>query len=257
MKVTVLASGSKGNCTYIEGDSGALLIDAGLSAKELLRRVEEAGGTRELIKGIVLTHEHSDHMKGVDVLARKLNIPVYATHGTLWQFEEKRRTDRSVTLKPCRKEEAFKIGEFGITAFSTYHDACDPCGFLISENGSKVAYCTDTGKISEKMTEYLKKADHLILESNHCPDMLENGPYPVFLKERIRDRNRGHLSNNAASECLRTLKNEIASVLLAHLSEENNTPKKALDNASGVLCSGCSVSVGIALQHEISPTNTI
>lgn len=254
MKVTVLASGSKGNCTYIEGDSGAVLIDAGLSAKELLKRLDEAGGKRELIKGILLTHEHSDHMKGVDVLARKLDIPVYASHGTLWQFEEKRRSDKSVELVPCKKDEAFRVDGFSITAFSTYHDACDPCGFLVGENGRKVAYCTDTGRISEKILEILRGSEYVILESNHCPDMLENGPYPVFLKERIRDENRGHLSNIAASECLKSLKNDISGTILAHLSEENNTPKKALDNASGALCGDCSVSIGIALQHEISTT---
>lgn len=254
MKITVLASGSKGNCTYIEGDSGALLIDAGISAKELLKRLEKAGGSQDLIKGILLTHEHSDHMKGVDVLARKLDIPVYATHGSLWQFEEKRKSDKAVTLNPCKKDEEFIINGFRITAFSTYHDACDPCGFLIGENGSRVAYCTDTGKISERVLEYLKKSDYAILESNHCPDMLENGPYPRFLKERIRDQNRGHLSNIAASECLKSLKNEISGTLLAHLSEENNTPEKALDNASGALCGDCSITLGVALQHEISAT---
>ena len=254
MNFTVLASGSKGNCTYIEGDTGALLIDAGLSAKEIFSRLTTAGGSREMIKGILLTHEHSDHMKGVDVLARKLDVPVYATHGTLWQFEEKRRSDKNVELVPCLKNEKFFIEGFSITSFSTYHDACDPCGFLIGENGSKVAYCTDTGKISEKMLENLKKAEYIILESNHCPEMLENGPYPRFLKERIRDENRGHLSNNAASKCLKCLKKEIDGALLAHLSEENNTPEKALENASEALCGDCSVSVGIALQHEISTT---
>jgi len=254
MKITVLASGSKGNCTYIEGDSGALLIDAGLSAKELLKRLEKAGGSPDLVKGILLTHEHSDHMKGVDVLARKLEIPVYATHGSLWQFEEKRKSDKAVTLSPCKKNEQFTIDGFRVTAFSTYHDACDPCGFLIGENGNRAAYCTDTGRISEKILEYLKMSDYAILESNHCPDMLENGPYPRFLKERIRDENRGHLSNIAASECLKSLKNEISGTLLAHLSEENNTPEKALDNASGALCGDCSVTLGVALQHEISAT---
>lgn len=254
MRITVLASGSKGNCTYIEGESGALLIDAGLSTKEILKRLDEAGGKRELIQGILLTHEHSDHMKGVDVLARKLDIPVYATHGTLWQFEEKRSSEKPVELRPCRKEEPFTVDGFNITAFSTHHDACDPCGFLIDESGSRIAYCTDTGMISEKILDNLKKSEYVILESNHCPVMLENGPYPIYLKERIRDKNRGHLSNVAAGECLKLLKNDISGTILAHLSEENNTPQKALENASEALCRDCSVSIGVALQHEISAT---
>lgn len=254
MKVTVLASGSKGNCTYIEGDSGALLIDAGLSAKEIFRRIEEAKGSKDLVKAILLTHEHSDHMKGVDVLARKLDIPVYATQGTLWQFEEKRRSDKEVRLNPCRKNEVMNIEGFEVTAFSTHHDACDPCGFLIGEDGERVAYCTDTGKVTESMMEYLKRSEVLILESNHCPEMLENGPYPRFLKERIRDENRGHLSNNTASECLKILRKEIDSAILAHLSEENNTPEKALENASEVMHGDCCIQVGIAHQHVISAT---
>jgi len=231
MKITVLASGSKGNCTYIEGDSGALLIDAGLSAKEILKRLDEAGGSQDLIRGILLTHEHSDHMKGIDVLARKLNVPVYATQGTLWQFEEKRRSDAPVELNPCKKNETVTIDGFNISSFSTYHDACDPCGFSIGENGMKVTYCTDTGRICGRMLENLKNSDYIILESNHCPRMLENGPYPRFLKERIRDQNRGHLSNSLASGCLRDIKNEIG----------------------GVICDGC-VTLNVALQHEISVT---
>lgn len=254
MKVSVLASGSKGNCTYIEGDSGAVLIDAGLSAKEILKRLDDSGGKRDLVNGILLTHEHSDHMKGVDVLARKLDIPVYATHGTLWQFEEKRGTCKPVELKPCRKDEPFRVDGFNVTVFSTYHDACDPCGFLINENGRNVAYCTDTGKISDKIFTNLQKAEYIILESNHCPVMLENGPYPVFLKKRIRDENRGHLSNDGAAECLKKLRNHISGTALAHLSEENNTPEKALENVSDALCDDCGISVSIARQHEISAT---
>lgn len=259
MRVTVLASGSKGNCTYIEGDSGALLIDAGLSAKEIIRRINEAGGREDLVEGILLTHEHSDHMKGVDVLARKLGVPVYGTTGTLWEFEDKKRTEKPVELRPCRREETFRIDGFSVTAFSTYHDACEPCGFLIEENDARTAYCTDTGKVGDGIIRHLARADFIILESNHCPNMLENGPYPRFLKERIRDENRGHLSNPGASECLKILKDDIGSAMLAHLSEENNTPKKAYENATGTLsvCGECSISIEVALQHTISATMKI
>ncbi|WFN37094.1 MBL fold metallo-hydrolase [Methanomicrobium antiquum] len=231
MKVTVLASGSKGNCTYIEGDSGALLIDAGLSGKETLKRLEIAGGNPDLISGILVTHEHTDHIKGLDVLARKLDVPIFATQGTLWQFEEKRTSDKEIKMCVCKKGEVFEVAGFLSEPFSTYHDACDPCGFIISENGSKLGFCTDTGQISEKMASALRCCDGVILESNHCPHMLETGPYPQFLKERIRDIKRGHLSNTSASEFIQKTDGDVEKIILAHLSEENNTPEKALSSA--------------------------
>ncbi|MBP2134543.1 phosphoribosyl 1,2-cyclic phosphodiesterase [Methanomicrobium sp. W14] len=255
MKVTVLASGSKGNCTYIEGESGALLIDAGLSAKETLRRLSLAGGKEELIKGILVTHEHSDHIKGLDVLARKLDVPVMGTQGTLWEFEDKRKSDRYIEMQVCRPKESFEKDDFSITPFSTYHDACDPCGFCISENGSKLGFCTDTGHITGKMAEYLCCCSAVVLESNHCPVMLENGPYPRFLKERIRDVNRGHLSNDAASEFISKNCCDIGRFVLAHLSEENNTPKKALDSAKSALGLHSSDTViDVSLQYEVCRT---
>ena len=255
MKVTVLASGSKGNCTYIEGDNGALLIDAGLSTKETLRRLDIAGGNPELISGILITHEHTDHIKGLDVLARKLKVPVIATQGTLWQFEEKRCSDKEIEMHVCKKGDFFETAGFFAEAFSTYHDACDPCGFLISENDSTLGFCTDTGQITDKMAEYLRRSDAIILESNHCPVMLETGPYPTFLKERIRDIKRGHLSNTAASEFIQKTGGDVEKFILAHLSEENNTPKKALDTAKiGAGLFSADTEISVSLQHEICST---
>ncbi|WOF15356.1 MBL fold metallo-hydrolase [Methanoplanus sp. FWC-SCC4] len=256
MKATVLASGSKGNCTYIEGDSGAILIDAGLSAKETLKRLELSDGKKDLIKAILVTHEHTDHIKGLDVLARKLGVPVISTQGTLWEFEGKRKSDKPITLEAIKTGEEFSVDGFFVKAFSTYHDACDPCGFCISENDTMLGFCTDTGQITDKMLSYLQKCDSLILESNHCPIMLENGPYPVFLKERIRDVKRGHLSNNAASECLNKMNGDVGDVILAHLSEENNRPDKALETArKGTGLFADSINFHVSLQHE--PAKTI
>ncbi|MDD4299783.1 MAG: MBL fold metallo-hydrolase [Methanomicrobium sp.] len=255
MKITVLASGSKGNCTYIEGESGALLIDAGLSAKETFRRLLAAGGNPELIKGILITHEHSDHIKGLDVLARRLDVPVFATQGTLWQFEDKRCSDKDISMRACRTDERFELDGFEIEPFSTYHDACDPCGFCISENGSKLGFCTDTGHITNKMSDKLCSCDAVVIESNHCPLMLETGPYPKFLKERIRDVNRGHLSNTAASEFIQKTGGDVGKFILAHLSEENNTPVKALETArksAGLFC--CDVEISVSLQYQTCDT---
>jgi phosphoribosyl 1,2-cyclic phosphodiesterase len=227
----MLASGSKGNCVVIEGGSGALLIDAGLSAKECLLRMERAGIDSGRIEALLVTHEHTDHIRGVDVLARKLEIPVYATEGTLADFLHCRRTSaKPLSHHTCRDHEQFAVGDFTIEPFSTSHDAQEPCGFIISEGGISMGYCTDTGIITPHMHDLLRNCDGIVLESNHCPDMLRNGPYPESLKRRIRSK-RGHLSNPAAAACLRDFGKDVPLVILAHLSEMNNTPEKAMGSA--------------------------
>jgi phosphoribosyl 1,2-cyclic phosphodiesterase len=254
MKVSVLASGSKGNCTYLEGESGALLIDAGLSAREIRKRLEAAGGKEDLVEAVLVTHEHGDHIRGVDVLARRLDIPVVATRGTLHEFlTSSRSSSKTVRTRTCRPGETLEIGEFRIEAFQTSHDAVDPCGFLVQENGATFGICTDTGEVTGSMTGMLGRCDALVLESNHCPEMLKNGPYPAFLKRRISDRKRGHLSNTASAACLGLLADRLAAVMLAHLSEENNTPEKAYASAKeGLGLYSDDIRVHIARQHAIS-----
>jgi phosphoribosyl 1,2-cyclic phosphodiesterase len=190
----------------------------------------------------------------VDVLARRLGIPVVATRGTLADFLENRKISaKPVRTQPCRAGESFEIGSFRVEAFSTSHDAREPCGFVIRENGAAVGCCTDTGEVSERMMAALRQCDGLVLESNHCPLMLKNGPYPAFLKRRISDRKRGHLSNAASAACLSRLADGLGAVMLAHLSEENNTPEKAYGSArEGLGFYSADIKVQIARQHEIS-----
>jgi phosphoribosyl 1,2-cyclic phosphodiesterase len=231
MRCTILASGSKGNCVVIEGRTGSLLIDAGLSAKECLLRMERAGIDAGRISALLLTHEHVDHTRGVDVLTRKLEIPLYATEGTLADFLHFRRTSKKPLVHhTCRDHERFTVGDFTIEPFSISHDAKEPCGFIIDEGDLRIGYCTDTGIITPKMHDHLRYCDGIVLESNHCPDMLRNGPYPESLKRRIRSR-RGHLSNPSAAACLRDFGKDVPRVILAHLSEINNTPEKAMGSA--------------------------
>jgi phosphoribosyl 1,2-cyclic phosphodiesterase len=235
MRCTTLASGSKGNCFFIEGENGALLIDAGLSAKETLGRIAAAGLDAVQISAVLVTHEHGDHIRGLDVLIRKLNIPAYATEGTLHDFLHYRRTsDKPVDCRVCRYDNEFAVGDFSIEPFATSHDAAEPCGFIIRENGLKIGYCTDTGILTPPMVDRLRCCDGIVLESNHCPDMLTNGPYPESLKRRIRSK-RGHLSNLAAASCLTTLGKDVPQVILAHLSEVNNTPERVMVSARGGL----------------------
>jgi len=227
----MLASGSKGNCVVIEGESGAILIDAGLSAKECLLRMERAGIDCGKIDALLVTHEHGDHTRGVDVLVRRLEIPLYATEGTLADFIHHRRTSaKPISHTVCRDGEPFRIGDLVIEPFATSHDAAEPCGFIVSEGGLRFGYCTDTGIITPHMHDLLRQCDGIVLESNHCPDMLQNGPYPESLKRRIRSK-RGHLSNPAAAACLRDFGRDVPRVILAHLSEMNNTPEKAIGSA--------------------------
>jgi len=230
MRCTILASGSKGNCLFVEGASGSILVDAGLSAKETLRRLSAAGRTPDTLRAILVTHEHGDHIAGVDVLSRRLDIPVYATEGTIGELEYRCRSRDHLKSVPCGYHQTFSVDDFTIEPFATSHDATAPCGFIVRENGAILGVCTDTGVVNSEMTENLLRCDGIILESNHCPVMLKEGPYPESLKRRIRSAH-GHLSNPAAAECICQLGSNVPTIVLAHLSEINNTPEKAFASA--------------------------
>lgn len=246
MQCTILASGSKGNCLLVEGGSGSLVIDAGLSAKEVMYRFAAAGKSTGTVQAILVTHEHGDHVSGVDVLSRRLGVKVFGTEGTIADFLCRRRVSgQPAETVICRYHEPFMVGDFRIEPFATSHDAAEPCGFTIRENGTMFGICTDTGIITDRMLETLARCDGIMLESNHCPLMLREGPYPESLKRRIRSA-RGHLSNDAAADCLRRLSQDVGNYVLAHLSEINNTPDKAITSARnglGLLYDGKSVIV--------------
>jgi len=256
MRCTVLASGSKGNCSFLEDECGALLIDAGLSARETLVRIERAGLDAGRIMAILITHEHVDHIRGLDVLARRLQIPVYATRGTLTDFFNHRRTsDKPIDGRSCKCGEGFFISDFFVEPFATSHDANEPCGYRISCHDLTIGYCTDTGIVTPHILGLLKKCDGIVLESNHCPDMLANGPYPESLKRRIRSKH-GHLSNPAAASCIRDLGKDAGTIVLAHLSEVNNTPEKARASAQDGLGLFChQTNLFVATQAGSSPEN--
>lgn len=231
MRCTILASGSKGNCTVIEGKTTTILIDAGLSAKECLLRMERAGIDPAQIAALLVTHEHGDHTRGIDVLSRKLEIPLHATRGTLADFLNHRRTSaKPLVHHTCRDGEPFSVGDLVIEPFAISHDAAEPCGFIVREGDLRFGYCTDTGIVTPHVHDLLRVCDGIVLESNHCPDMLANGPYPESLKRRIRSK-RGHLSNPDAASCLRDFGKDVPELILAHLSETNNTPEKAMVSA--------------------------
>jgi phosphoribosyl 1,2-cyclic phosphodiesterase len=246
MRCIALGSGSSGNCLYIESGGEALILDAGLSKREILDRLDRIEAAHDSIRGILVSHEHTDHIRGAYALARSLNVPVYATAGTLQELVRCRDSTRiAIDLVRCRSGITADAGNFGIEIFPVSHDAREPCGFRITENGISLGVCTDTGIITPEMERVFSACDGLVLESNHCPEMLASGPYPEMLKRRIRSR-RGHLSNPDAAACIGRLCPDLSKVMLAHLSEVNNTPEKALCSAregTGLFCGNVTFAV--------------
>ena len=234
VNVCALASGSKGNSLLIEGPDGSLLVDAGLSAREILRRVAVAGADPGRIRGILATHDHSDHIRGVKVLARRLSLPVYGTRGTLQEIGLPAGNTGAAIIPG----DAFTAAGFTVQPFTLPHDAVDPVGFIVSVEGLRIGVATDLGCATALVRERLKGCSFLLLESNHDEKLLMEGPYPWFLKQRIRGR-MGHLSNSASSRLLNELLHEgLQGVILGHLSEMNNRPELALGAAGDAVEKG-------------------
>ncbi len=225
LAVCVLASGSRGNAIYVSDGATRILVDAGLSASEIERRLKSRGLSANELDGIVVSHEHTDHIQGVGVLSRRYRIPIYMSPGTHGALESHIGKLHRVVHFDCGA--LFQIETLSIHPFSISHDAQEPAGFTIKHNGVKIGIATDLGVGTAMVREHLKHCRLLILEANHDPDMLINGPYPWFLKQRIKGRT-GHLSNPAARQLLDTVKHEqLQHVILAHLSETNNSPEIA------------------------------
>jgi phosphoribosyl 1,2-cyclic phosphodiesterase len=236
MRMTILASGSRGNSTVLSSASASVLVDAGISCKETLKRMKAAGEAAEKLQGIVISHEHNDHVTGLQVLARRLRVPVYITEAT---YHAWRRSHRDAEGKPARLErlehfqagKSFSIGDITISPFTTSHDAVDPCGFTFRAGGIKFGIVTDLGYMSANVKDALRGCDGLMIESNHDLEMLRAGPYPWMVKQRIMNK-KGHLSNAAlAAYFERDYDGQAAFLVLAHLSEHNNHPELARETA--------------------------
>ena len=291
MRMTVLASGSKGNSTVVSSSRTRVLVDAGLSCRELLRRMALAGEDPSTLDAILITHEHIDHISGLAVLARRLGIPVFFTEPThrAWvrmltprttmtyakwldhvQQEKEARAvavanseefgdykipgeDLSAACEPeptsksnpsslpaveyFQPGSSFCIGDLDILPFTIPHDAADPCGFVFSSEGIRMAVATDLGYVPPNVKAALKRIDVLLLESNHDLEMLRDGPYPWSVKQRVLSRV-GHLSNHATAEFLsRDYDGGAAYIILGHLSESNNAPELARIAAEEALSS--------------------
>ncbi|MFZ0794798.1 MAG: MBL fold metallo-hydrolase [Candidatus Korobacteraceae bacterium] len=240
VSVTVLASGSKGNSTLVSSSATRLLIDAGLSCRELLRRLMLCGQDARGIDAVLITHEHSDHVGGLRVLARRLKIPVYITSATYQEYQRCARDAAGHRVNLDRREvftsgTGFQVGDITVTPFTIPHDAVDPVGFTFRSDGIKVGICTDLGYMPASVRNHLRGCHVLMIESNHDLELLRGGPYPWSVKQRVMSRV-GHLSNDALADFLTTDYDGSAEFLiLAHLSEQNNHPEIARMTAERAL----------------------
>jgi len=233
LAVCILASGSRGNAIFLSDGLTSILLDAGLSGIEIERRMQSKGLSPQDLDAILVSHEHTDHIHGVGVLSRRFNLPVYISSKTKKMAASQLGSVYSVKEFECGT--TFKIEGLIIHPFAVSHDADDPAGFTIYQNGIKVGIATDLGLATSVVKEHLKGCNLLILEANHDVTMLTNGPYPWPLKQRIRSRI-GHLSNEESKQLLKEIQHQhLEHVVLAHLSEINNTPQKALGEVGRAL----------------------
>lgn len=224
MEIHILASGSTGNAAFLRfGDTG-ILIDAGISARRIEKGLAEVGFHAGDLSAVLITHEHNDHIRGLDVLIRRHQIPVY-TRGRTWENIPCRKDLPGHCCRNIEKE--FSIHQVGVSTVDISHDAADPIGFVFHHEEKKIVIATDIGVVTPAVENALEMADAAVLEANHDLDMLQNGPYPRFLKQRILSSH-GHLSNLSAARLLSRIKHPMGmQVFLAHLSQQNNHPDLA------------------------------
>lgn len=219
-----LYSGSSGNCSLVETENTKILVDAGVTSKKIREGLETIGKSINQIDAVIITHEHSDHVKGLQVLCKNNNIPIYANSHT---FSMMKQVIPEEQKKYFNTNEYFEIKDLRIYPFSIPHDAADPCGFSIYHDKNKISIATDIGHMENKIIDNLAGSDYILLESNYEPNMLKCSRYPYQLKKRILGEN-GHLSNEDAANTISTLvKLGVSNFSLGHLSEENNLPELA------------------------------
>jgi phosphoribosyl 1,2-cyclic phosphodiesterase len=223
-----LGSGSRGNATLVEAGRERVLIDCGFAVRETERRLGRLGIDAHELTAILVTHEHGDHVRGVGALARKYDLPVYASFGTRHAVEDSRQSFAGVRVHEVRPGKEFALGDLSVLPVPVPHDAREPCQYILCHGGRYFGVLTDTGSVTAHLVSAYQCCDALLLECNHDPEMLAHGAYHPALKQRVGG-DLGHLNNGQARDFLKQLPHErLQHLVLSHLSEHNNTPQLAL-----------------------------
>lgn len=252
LRIATLASGSSGNCTLVSDGCTHILIDAGISARRITTGLKALGVDPAELAAVLVTHEHSDHISGLNTLKKQLNFKLFATEPTARQLC-RRMADLESRLHSFEPGAGFALGSLFVESFSTLHDCVCPVGYAVSDSGGvKMALATDLGVVTETVERGIAGAQLVITETNYDPDTLRSGSYPAFLRERILS-DHGHLSNEMGGHlALHAVEQGARQILLGHLSQENNTPRMAYSSVEQVLACG-GVRVGSDITLAVAP----
>lgn len=247
-----LGSGSSGNCYFLGNREYGILIDAGIGIRTINKALTEYGTSLSRIRAVLVTHDHADHIKTVGCLGTKYNIPVYATQRVHQGIERSRYTPVKIgnhSKKIIELEQAFVIEDFSITSFEVPHDSIENTGFHLDFKGQQFLLVTDVGRITPTIEKYARNANHIVFEANYDDDMLRNGAYPKYLKERICS-GMGHISNKLSAQFLAEIYSDrLKNIWLCHLSKDNNTPQLAFSTIASHLESvGAKIGVNLKLE---------
>ena len=237
-----LYSGSSGNCALIATDQSRLLIDAGLSGKAIEAALAQVGQNPHALDGILITHEHKDHIRGAGILSRRYNLPIYANELTWAAMKADLGSVAPQNMRVFRSNHDFFVGNLEVHPYSISHDAADPMAYCFHHHGRRIAQMTDLGHYNREIIDIVAGADLVLVEANHDPELLKNGPYPAYLKRRVHSR-KGHLSNQDAGQlCCELVNTGTRRFILGHLSGENNSEQLAYDTVIQQLTNhGCIV----------------
>lgn len=246
MKICSLSSGSKGNAIFVQSKKSKFLIDCGLSGKAVELLLNSIGENAKDIDGIFVTHEHVDHIKGVGILSRRYDIPILANEKTWLAMRGQIGNIAPKNIMVFKSNTFFSFRDVDVHAISTFHDAVDPVSFIFYQKDKKISIMTDTGIVTDQMKAAIRGSNVFLLEANHDLDMLKNGPYPYHLKQRILS-DFGHLSNDSSKEVLEDVLTGIEeTVILGHLSDENNLEELAFNEVNNHLSS-----LGLIMERDV------
>ena len=258
LKFISFGSGSSGNCYWLSTENDALIIDVGVGLRGLRKNCKEYGVCLQKVHHILVTHDHADHIKSVGSMSTELSLPVYATREVHMGINRNYCVAKKVAASlACNieKGKAVTLGDFLVTPFNVPHDSTDNVGYFIEASGTNFCLITDAGQVTDEMKPFISRAHHLVIEANHDEEMVMNGPYPQFLKERILSAT-GHLSNRSCGEAIaQNMCQELKHVWLCHLSEENNHPELARKTVESILRS-YGIVAGVDLQLEVLKRNS-